>query len=527
MSGAPRGAREIPTIARPARLALPALLGLTAANFLYQLGSSSYFVDEVQSVAAAASPLRGVLHAVSATELTPPAYFYFLHEWLLRLSSHAEWVARLPSALCGVLLVAAVYWLTRLLTERRPVALLAAALSACSPFVLEYAQRAQGYVFVMLAVTVAVAAAMEAERAERRRALWLAGAILACVLSLWLHYTSAFPVVALCAWVATRGSFTARARTMYLSACAIAGLALVPLLIAQHDSFPHRSGVAASAGVSGANVATLVATPFDGRLDALRLLGGLLTVGAVLVLIVLRRGVARERCLLLALAAGEPLALLALSALGGHLMLTRYAAVAAPFMIVAIAVAGDALVRISRPAAVGRRSPWLRRAGEGPGSSWLQRAVAAAGSLWLRRAVAAALGTGAVVLAVAGPLDSHRPSGFYPDARGVVGYIAARERPGDVLLTTRNPATAVPLIYYGAARLHLNWIGDAGTGRLVQTRRRRLWTILELPPGAPSARRVIALASPGAASLGYRVLGERAFPGITPLAVVLAAPIAR
>ena len=65
----------------------------------------------------------------------------------------------------------AVYWLASLLSEHPAFALVAAALCACSPFVLEYAQRAQGYAFVALAVTAAVAAAIQHDRADRRRAL--------------------------------------------------------------------------------------------------------------------------------------------------------------------------------------------------------------------------------------------------------------------------------------------------------------------------------------------------------------------
>ncbi|HEY2436604.1 MAG TPA: hypothetical protein VGH93_05450, partial [Solirubrobacteraceae bacterium] len=76
------GARGSGVRTRVRQLALPAVLALGAANFLWQLGGSSYFVDEVQSLEVATRPLHGVLHATSTIELAPPAYFYFLHGWL-------------------------------------------------------------------------------------------------------------------------------------------------------------------------------------------------------------------------------------------------------------------------------------------------------------------------------------------------------------------------------------------------------------------------------------------------------------
>jgi len=102
-------------------LALPAVIAVAAANFLWQLGSSSYFVDEVQSVDVATRPLGGVLHATATLEVSPPAYFYFEHEWLGHLGSLSEWAARLPSAICGILLAGPVWWLATLVSDRRAV----------------------------------------------------------------------------------------------------------------------------------------------------------------------------------------------------------------------------------------------------------------------------------------------------------------------------------------------------------------------------------------------------------------------
>jgi mannosyltransferase len=466
------------------RLALAAVMGLAAANFLWQLGSSSYFVDEVESVAVALHPFSGLLHALTTSEISPPGYFVFLHEWLGRVGSSPAWVARLPSALCGVALVGAIYWLASVLCERRAIALAAATLTALSPFVLEYAQLAQEYAFVMLAVTVAVAATLHAQTAESRRGLWLAAGAAAAILALWLHYTAGLVVVALCVWVATRDAFPRRWRSAFVGSCAIAGVILLPLLVKQHQTFGGRPGVAASAGVTTTTVERIFATPLDGRVDALRVLGVLVTVGALLIAVASRSGIVRERRLLAALAAGIPLALLVLSAFGAHLMLTRYAAVAAPFMIVAIAAA----VVAARP-----------------------------------RALGALIAAGALLVSGAGLLASHRTQGFYVNARGVARYIHAHERPGDVVLASSDPGSSLPLLYYG---LRPDWLGTTTATAVVSQRRHRLWVVELGWDSSPSVTAVLKYARSEMRSLRYRVAQVRVFPGVAALAIVLAVPLA-
>lgn len=477
------------------RLALGAVLALAAGNFGWQLGSSSFYVDEILSLNVALSPLRDVISAVRTVEITPPAYFYFLHEWIYRTGSHSEWVVRLPSVLCGVALVAAVYWLALGFSARRGVALAAALLAALSPYVLEYAQRSQGYVFVMLASTVAYAAALAAGRGRRHQPAWLAVSALFAVLALWLHYTTALVIVPLCVWVGIRRDLRPSWRGAYVAVCAVAGLALIPVVLAQHRAFPHRSGVAATAKVTGANIVHLLQTPFDGRAPELRALGVVVTLAALLVVLIARRRVVREPWLLLGVAAGEPLALFVISLFGGKLMLTRYAAAAAPFELVAIACAGAALA----------------------GWSALGRAA---------RPAAAALALGAAVVAVAGLQASHQDSGFYLDARGVARYLQARVRPADGVLAAPNPGSQVPLLYYGLGAVRPTWVGQPGATRLVSSRAHRLWIVSELPARTPSVSQLLTYERPGARTLGYRVIRARVFSGVVPMAVSLWAPLA-
>jgi 4-amino-4-deoxy-L-arabinose transferase-like glycosyltransferase len=482
-------------------LAVPLIIALAAANFLWQLGSSSYFVDELLSIGAAAQPLGRVLHAVGRTEIAPPAYFFMLHGWLQALGgSRLEWATRLASAICGELLVAAVYWLASLLTARRAAALFAAALAALSPFVLQYAQLAQGYVFVALMATAAVAAAVQADRLVSgcgQRAC-LALAILGAVLALVIHYTALFAIAPLCVWVLRRPSITRVWRFGMAASCLLVELALVPLLSTQHQAFPARSGVAGSGALTANTLSYMLEVPFAGRVAPVRALGIAVTVCALLVLLLRARDFLGERTLgparrlLLVIAVGEPLALVLMSAVGGssfwgHLMLPRYAAVAVPFIVVAIALACAELPRV----------------------------------------LGGALGCAAVAAALVGVFGSHRPAGFYLDGRGAAQYLRSHARAGDAVIIPADTTASLPLRYYGLGPLRPYANGSPAATRVMEAGRRRVWVVFELPPqNTPSSAALLSAERQTARSCGYRVLDARVFTARTPLGVLGEAPLA-
>jgi mannosyltransferase len=463
---------------------LLALLGLAAANFGWQLGSSSYFVDEVLSLQVSLEPLGGVLHAASTSEVTPPLYFYFMHEWIGRIGTIAEWATRLPSVLAGIALVAAVWWLARLLSERRVLAAVAAGLTALSPLALQYAQMAQGYVFVMLAVTLAAAASLRARQPGQHRGRWLAAAAIAAVFALWLHYTAVLLVIPLCIWIARATDLPTRWRCAFIGVCIAAEATVVPMMIAQHNSFPNRPGVAGTAALTLTTAERVFELPFDGRVDPLRLLGLAVTLAALLTLAVRRTQLLRNWRLVGVLAIGPPLALLLLSAVErsgflGHLMLARYAIGSAPFVTVVIAAAVTSI-------------------------EW--------------RAFGAVLGIAALTVAVTGVVLSHRRTGFYLDARDVAQYVNAREHPGDVELAPGNQGELVPLGYYG---LRYDPSGTADGPTLVATRRHRLWVIAQLPTNSVSTatlRRAMRLP-------GFTTTDVHVFQSLNPMGVVLEVPI--
>jgi 4-amino-4-deoxy-L-arabinose transferase-like glycosyltransferase len=469
--------------ARDARGVLPwvALLVLAAALLLWELGTSSLFVDEVYSYETARLPRDELLDSVRARELAPATYYLGLHYWMVAAGSEAEWVMRLPSALAGIALVGVVAWVAHLVAGRRG-ALVAGALTALSPLVLEYAQQVRAYAFAMLLVTVAVGAALEAERSAGRRRAWLAGAAVAAAAALNVHYTAALVVAPLAVWVATRRAWPGRERLGFAAVAALAWLATLPLLLDQLER--NGSALADIAVLNVPNVLNVLGTPFDGRDfdEGFELwLGAAVTVGSLLWLSRPRAGggVAHRR-LLLAAAALAPAVVLVVALFGRDVVISRYTAVAAPLLVVAIAVAIASL-----PARA-----------------------------------AAALALGAFACAAVGTVQAHRTEGRYLDTRAAVGHVRAGYREGDVLAAPPEVGLTV-LAYYAAKRVPgarlLDFADREGTRAAIRERR-RLWIVRA---GRIAPRAEIDAYLEG---LGYRARDVRAYPARETLQLVLAVP---
>ncbi len=135
------------------RLPLLVIFLLGLALRLYRLGADSLWYDETVSVALAGSPLPELLRH-TAGDIHPPGYYILLRGWLLLTgypTGHAdprgiglEFAAGFFSLFFGVLLIALVYALARRVAGSR-VALLAAALTAFSPYNIWYSQEVRMY----------------------------------------------------------------------------------------------------------------------------------------------------------------------------------------------------------------------------------------------------------------------------------------------------------------------------------------------------------------------------------------------
>jgi len=473
-------------------LALVAVLVLAAVNFGWQLGSSSYYVDEVLSLNTSLTPLSGLVVVAEARQLSPPGFYLFQHEWLYRANDHIEWVARLPSLVCGVALVAAIYWLAGLGSYRAAIRLGAAALAAASPFLLQFSQLALNYVFAALAVTVAVAAALSAERSRNHRTAWLSASLIAAGVALSLHYTAAVIVAPLCIRIALNRWFALRERVTFVAVCAAVQVALIPILVVQRHANGGRADVASAADLSFTSASRVIAGPFAGRVDPLRAVGVAVVLVSLLVLLIRAArgrpafGASGSR-FVVAVAFGEPLALLVLTGFGARLALGRYAAVAVPMLIVAIAMAAAAL---PRPAAV--------------------------------PLVLAAITVSALDL-----IDSHRASGFNADARGVVRYVESTRHANDAVLTPASPGITLPLHYYAdrqsAPPPPIAEFGSAEAATFL-ARRRRLWIVSDLSGLHVSLNTLFQYEQRLARGIRYRSLEPRIFGSVVPLAVALWVP---
>lgn len=247
------------------RLAPAAILAVAGVNHFVGLGSSSLHIDEGLSWGAARLPLGDVIEGVKATETSPPLHYLGLHEVIGRISE-SEIAMRLPSALAGLALVAAVIWLGWLAVGRW-AGLAAGALAAVSPLVLEFAQQARAYVFAMLACTIAACCVLEVERAApqtRSRRICVAGAAAAAATAMLLHYTSAF-VVAPMALLAWRQRRVRPSEGLVLGAAIAAPFLLTLPLVFDQTGKGLEQGVEFLGRLTLENVVELAGTPFVDR----------------------------------------------------------------------------------------------------------------------------------------------------------------------------------------------------------------------------------------------------------------------
>jgi 4-amino-4-deoxy-L-arabinose transferase-like glycosyltransferase len=477
------GPRVSPVESDGARGRLLLVLGLAVAlaNFVVNLGTGSLFIDEVYSWRASSVAFAAMNSRIRLDEVAPPLYYWALHEWIFRGGSQSAWMLRVPSALAGIALVSAVYWLGGLVADRT-VGGTAALLAALSPLVLEYAQQVRAYIFVMLLVTLSVALILQSERSATRSRLWLALGGLAMVLALWTHYTANLVLVPLIAWLWWRQRLDRRT-LIALTALLLAADAVVAPLAHTQLGRGHQHGVAAAAGLTLSNLIRNLGSPFDGRIQRVTIwvvLGALVTVAAFAVAAARWRRTSLTELLLIL--AGVPLvSVVAVTIVGTPSLLTRYDAVGAPFVLVLIAIAvvhGSSRTR------------------------WLLAAVA-------------------VAAAVGGSLLAHAKQGYFPDLRDAMSAIGRHWHPGDAVYLEGYPAIGSAVQYYlptlpaGAPVI----FPSQGTEQQAVAQHRPFWVLASR--GVPAQALLPALL----ARIGYRITYYRTFPATNALTVVHVAPV--
>jgi mannosyltransferase len=182
------------------------VLLLAAALRFYRLEGQSLWADEGNSVALAGRSLAEITYG-AAYDIHPPLYYDLLHFWVRsfdlaqdRPFGTSEFAVRSLSAVIGTLLVCLTFLLGRRLFDSW-VALVAAFLSAISPFQVYYSQEARMYILLAALSALSVyflVKFIEAEAANtgrRQLFLWAGLYILATVLALYTHYS--FPFILL------------------------------------------------------------------------------------------------------------------------------------------------------------------------------------------------------------------------------------------------------------------------------------------------------------------------------------------
>jgi uncharacterized membrane protein len=188
-----RRAVRQPSVIAIAALTLLALL-LRASQFGQSLfGDELYALHEVEG-----RSFGNMLETVyEGPEVTPPLFFVLA--WATAQLGDATLWLRLPSLVCGVLLVPATYALGALTVGRR-AALVAAAIVTLAPFAIFYSVEARPYALLVLATTASTIALLRALDGGGRG--WWVAYSLATLAAVYAHLTAVFVLAAQFAWAA-------------------------------------------------------------------------------------------------------------------------------------------------------------------------------------------------------------------------------------------------------------------------------------------------------------------------------------
>jgi len=209
---------------------LAALTLLAAVLRLSTLDLQSLWYDEAFTVVRDLHPgLISTLHSVVHTENNPP--LWYLIAWAdSRVLGTGAVALRLPSALCGIALVPVAWGIGSELAGRRTATLMAA-LVAVNPLYVWYSQEARPYGLYVFTAGLAILCFLRADRAPTRSRMALF--VLSAALAMLSHYFAVFLVGGMILWLLRAPGERRRLAVGAAAALVLAGLALLPLVIAQ------------------------------------------------------------------------------------------------------------------------------------------------------------------------------------------------------------------------------------------------------------------------------------------------------
>ena len=236
--------RERLSISRQ-QVILAAITLAAAILQLTHLGTESFWIDEVSQAKTAS--LIGELgwRAVASRDNVSPLSHVIL--WVLQgMFGYSEAVARLPSAIAGILLVPVTYSLGRRLVSDR-VGLIAALLVAINPYGLWYSRDARMYALLSLWCAVYLLCLLNLLRDPGRR--WAIVLALVSCIGLYIHEYFIFALVGSIGYVVVT-RFQSNRMLVYrlLLVGGVAVAAFVPWILAMSSYNPGAgtAGVARS-----------------------------------------------------------------------------------------------------------------------------------------------------------------------------------------------------------------------------------------------------------------------------------------
>ena len=203
------------------------ILLLAFALRFYRLGFQSLWLDEATSAFFASLSFHDILKATFSSEPNPPLYFCLLRFWTLLLGN-SEVALRSLSALAGVAYIPFIYLLGRQILSRR-IALLAAFISAISPFLIWFSQEARAFSLVALLSLVNTYFFIKA--CHQGKILWWIGFSASLLLSLYLHFYAALLVPFELVFFLVSRWRLGRQRLLYLAATIVPVLLFLPWLV--------------------------------------------------------------------------------------------------------------------------------------------------------------------------------------------------------------------------------------------------------------------------------------------------------
>ncbi len=211
-------------------LALGAIVLLAAVLRFATLRTQSIWFDEAATWDLVRRPFGEMLRQIPKGESNPPLFYALEWGWT-RVFGDGEAGLRSLPALAGLLTVPVAFAIGRRAAGGSARAgLAAAALVAVNPLLVWYSQEARSYALATLLSAVALLFFQRAQADRRGRVL--AGWAVAAALALATHYFTAFVLAPQALWLLWRHPHR-RGALLVVGAVAAAGLALLPLLIAQ------------------------------------------------------------------------------------------------------------------------------------------------------------------------------------------------------------------------------------------------------------------------------------------------------